>query len=83
MNKLILVLLFLTIALSKYIPSANSSTLKYEILPYNPTPTPENIVTCPTNSQARFTVLTDRVIRLEYDSNKTFLDNATLAIVNR
>lgn len=36
-----------------------------------------------TNGNARFTVLTDRLIRMEWDENKNFEDNATLAIINR
>ena len=32
---------------------------------------------------ARFTVLTDRLIRMEWAENGQFEDNATLAIINR
>ena len=32
---------------------------------------------------ARFTILTDRLIRMEWSENGTFEDHATLAIVNR
>lgn len=31
----------------------------------------------------RFTVLTDRLIRMEYDSNNKFEDRATLTFLNR
>ena len=36
-----------------------------------------------TSKNARFTVLTDRVIRMEYSSSGKFVDDATLAFVNR
>ena len=35
------------------------------------------------SGNARFTVLTDHVIRLEYSKDKTFTDQASLTIVNR
>lgn len=46
----------------------------------NPTARKEAQVIC---SNARFTVLTDRLVRMEWSENGVFEDNATLAIVNR
>lgn len=46
----------------------------------NPVASPQAQVTV---GQARFTVLTDRLIRMEWASSGSFEDNATLAIVNR
>ncbi len=46
----------------------------------NPVANPDAVVTA---GNARFTVLTDRLIRMEWSENAVFEDNATLAIVNR
>ncbi len=46
----------------------------------NPVANPDAVVT---SGNARFTVLTDRLIRMEWSENGRFEDNATLAIVNR
>ena len=46
----------------------------------NPVAAPEAQVLC---GNARFTVLTDRLIRMEWSPEAVFEDNATLAIVNR
>ena len=46
----------------------------------NPVAGPEAIVT---SGKARFTVLTDMLIRLEYAPDSAFNDNATLTFVNR
>ncbi len=46
----------------------------------NPKANPEALVTV---GNARFTVLTDRLVRMEWSENGKFEDNATLAIVNR
>ncbi len=46
----------------------------------NPVADKDAVVTI---GQARFTVLTDRLIRMEWSENGKFEDNATLAIVNR
>ncbi len=46
----------------------------------NPVADPDAVVTV---GNARFTVLTDRLIRMEWSENGKFEDNATLAIVNR
>lgn len=46
----------------------------------NPVADPDAIVT---SGKMRFTVLTSRMIRIEYSSTSTFEDRATFAIVNR
>ena len=46
----------------------------------NPVADPQAVVTV---GNARFTVLTDRLIRMEWSANGAFEDHATLAIVNR
>ncbi|MEO1030243.1 MAG: TIM-barrel domain-containing protein [Bacteroidota bacterium] len=46
----------------------------------NPLANSESIVV---SGEARFTVLTPRVIRMEWDTDKTFEDRASFAIVNR
>ena len=48
--------------------------------PDNPVANPEACVTC---DNARFTVLTDRLIRMEWAADGVFEDRASLAIVNR
>ena len=47
---------------------------------YNPVADSSAVVLC---GNARFTVLTDRLIRMEWSEDGIFEDNATLAIVNR
>ena len=47
---------------------------------YNPVPNPKAVVQA---GQARFTVLTPRVIRMEWTKNGKFEDHATLVFVNR
>jgi len=49
-------------------------------LEYNPTAKPEACVVC---GNARFTVLTDKLIRMEWSKDSLFEDRASLAIVNR
>ena len=46
----------------------------------NPVAAPEAVVVC---GNARFTVLTDRLIRMEWAQDGTFEDRASLAVVNR
>ena len=55
---------------------------KYEILPYDSVADPKAIVYS-SDKKARFTVLTDRLIRMEYSAKGTFEDRPTLAFVNR
>ena len=47
---------------------------------YDPVARPDAIVTA---GNARFTVLTDRLIRMEWSPSGRFEDHATLAVVNR
>ena len=47
---------------------------------YDPCPNPENIVT---HGTARFVLLTDRMLRLEWAEDGAFEDRKTLAVVNR
>lgn len=47
---------------------------------WNPLPYPEAVVT---EGNMRFTVMTDRMIRIQYSSKAEFEDRATFAIVNR
>ena len=46
----------------------------------NPQANPEAIVT---SGKARFTVLTPRMIRIQYSSSSKFEDRATFAVINR
>ncbi|MBO4339978.1 MAG: DUF4968 domain-containing protein, partial [Bacteroidales bacterium] len=48
--------------------------------PINPTASQEAIVCC---GNARFTVLTDRMVRMEWAEDSRFEDRASLAIINR
>lgn len=59
-----------------------SLTLSAQVInhPYNPRADEDAIVTF---GNARFTVLTSRLIRLEWSENGIFEDNATLGVVNR
>ena len=47
---------------------------------WNPIADPSAVVEC---GNARFTVLTPRMIRIQYSSSKLFEDRATFAVVNR
>ena len=47
---------------------------------YNPVADPASVVVC---GNARFTVLTDRMLRMEWVEDGMFEDHASLAIVNR
>jgi alpha-glucosidase (family GH31 glycosyl hydrolase) len=51
-----------------------------ELLPYNPVAAESAITTA---GNARFTVLTDRLIRMEYSANAVWEDKATTAMLNR
>jgi alpha-glucosidase len=46
----------------------------------NPAATPENVLVC---GNARFTLLTDRMVRMEWAAGGLFEDRATLAVVHR
>ncbi len=52
-----------------------------EILPYNPVASDAAVVLAP-GGTARFTVLTERMIRMEYASSGAFEDRATIAGVD-
>ena len=53
---------------------------KYFSKKYNSTALPENTVVI---DGYRFTVLTDSLIRLEYDKDQIFEDRATQSVINR
>jgi hypothetical protein len=59
---------------------ASATATKYELLDYNPIAAFD---ATRTYGSARFTVLTDRLIRMEYSESKKFEDRSTLAFVNR
>jgi alpha-glucosidase (family GH31 glycosyl hydrolase) len=59
---------------------AVQAALRYELLPYEPRANASAVVVV---GSARFTVLTDNVIRMEFDASGRFEDRATVAIVNR
>lgn len=75
---LILPLFFLIIA-SKAAPLARPS-----LLPYDPAPNPKSVV-LDSSGTARFTVLTDRLIRMQQRGSRAqaFEDRSTLAFLNR
>ncbi|KAA0147801.1 hypothetical protein FNF29_07145 [Cafeteria roenbergensis] len=60
--------------------------LQFELLPYDPTAPNASIVTAD-GGKARFTILTDRLVRMQYINGSmpdpSVLDAATLAFVNR
>ena len=66
--------LFLTIALAVCAPARSQS------FSYNPVADESAVVVC---GNARFTVLTSRLVRMEWADDATFEDRATLAVVNR
>jgi alpha-glucosidase (family GH31 glycosyl hydrolase) len=47
---------------------------------YNPKANPDAVII---NNEVRFTVLTPRLIRMEWSENKNFEDNASLVFINR
>jgi len=53
--------------------------------PHDPAPDPRAVVLCPhaSGSAARFTVLTDRLIRMEWSPDGRFEDRASQAFINR
>lgn len=56
------------------------ATILLQLGIYNPVANESAVVNC---GKARFTVLTDRMIRMEWSENGRFEDEATLAVVNR
>jgi alpha-glucosidase (family GH31 glycosyl hydrolase) len=59
---------------------ASATATKYELLDYNPVAASGAVKTY---GNARFTVLTDQLIRMEYAESGKFEDRSTLAFVNR
>ena len=66
--------------LSLLLAAALGTPLRYELREYEPAADPAATVIV---GAARFTVLTPRLIRIEYDASGAFEDRATLAFVNR
>ena len=54
--------------------------MKYEIYPYDPVASPDQIIY---TNNARFTVLTDSLIRMEYSPSQKFENRPTAAFVHR
>jgi len=50
--------------------------------PLDPNPNPKSVVTCGTQT-VRFTLLTSRLVRMEWSASGRFQNNATLAVLNR
>ena len=63
---------------------ASPSAARPSLLPYDPTPNPKSVVLDSTGT-ARFTVLTERLIRMQQRGIRasTFEDRSTLAFLNR
>jgi len=78
--------LIVSAALAAASASSFGGPLRYEISAYNPTPQAAAVVTAD-GSRARFTVLTDRLVRMQFLNSSADpspeLDAATLAVVNR
>ena len=65
------------------VPESNLETgSSSELLNYNPVANPAAVVESK-DGHARFTVLTERLVRLEWTSKAEFEDRASIAIVNR
>ena len=64
----------------RFILSALAAILSFGAVAQNPKADPAATVVC---GNARFTVLTDRLIRMEWAEDAKFEDRATLAIINR
>ena len=72
--------LFFLVATTCLVTFASCRPMQFELLPYDPV---ANTLAQVVSGSARFTVLTDHVIRLEYATNGQFEDRATVAVVNR
>eukprot|EP01094_Clydonella_sp_ATCC50884_P030386 TRINITY_DN9908_c0_g1_i1.p1 TRINITY_DN9908_c0_g1~~TRINITY_DN9908_c0_g1_i1.p1 ORF type:complete len:1085 (-),score=270.03 TRINITY_DN9908_c0_g1_i1:780-3968(-) len=69
------------IAASRPSPKSHKARVgDYELLPYDPVADPRTVVV---EGNARFTVITSRLVRMEWSDSGVFLDQATLAFVNR
>eukprot|EP01059_Diplonema_ambulator_P002172 TRINITY_DN11809_c0_g1_i1.p1 TRINITY_DN11809_c0_g1~~TRINITY_DN11809_c0_g1_i1.p1 ORF type:complete len:1002 (+),score=182.69 TRINITY_DN11809_c0_g1_i1:42-3047(+) len=66
-------------ALSLY-AAVQGSIARYELYPYDSVADPKAVVVL---GNARFTVLADGIIRMEYSDNGVWEDRPTLAVVNR
>ena len=66
--------------LSLLLAAALGTPLRYELRDYEPAADPAATIIV---GAARFTILTSRLIRIEYDASGAFEDRATLAFVNR
>ena len=64
--------------------SPSPSSARPSLLPYDPTPNPKSVVV-DSSGTARFTVLTERLIRMQQRGARaqTFEDRSTLAFLNR
>ncbi len=72
-----------SLALLSLAGAASGAPMRYELEAYEPLADPSAVVIAGGGS-ARFTVLTDRLVRMEYAKMpKSFEDRATLAFVNR
>lgn len=78
MVKLVLVASIVLLVAATAVIAAPFNDLK--VFGYNPVANPKAVIVAGT---ARFTILTDAVIRMEYSHTGTFEDRATIAIVNR
>ncbi|KAJ9444527.1 Alpha-xylosidase [Diplonema papillatum] len=63
-----------------FVALAAATTTKYELLDYNSQASANAMKTV---GKARFTVLTDSLLRMEYDADGKFEDRPSLAFVNR
>ena len=75
---LVIILLILNVAFAT--PSPNNMKWPELSSDYNPIADPKAVVI---SNNARFTVLTPYLIRMEYSSSKQFEDRATTAVLNR
>ncbi|MCQ2135954.1 MAG: glycosyl hydrolase family 31, partial [Bacteroidales bacterium] len=74
-------IIFAAVALSlSWVAVAQNSSKALSEADYNPVAKPQAVVV---QGNARFTVLTSRLIRMEWSQDGKWEDNATLAIVNR
>jgi alpha-glucosidase (family GH31 glycosyl hydrolase) len=75
--------LYITLGLLAGAALAAVPLMKYELEQYDPNPNPASVVVS-ADGLARFTVLTPRLIRMEYTTQKnSFEDRPSLAFVNR
>ena len=82
MRSILAPILFLSFLL--VISPFSAAHARPSLLPYNPAPNPYSVVV-DSSGTARFTVLTDRLIRMEQRGARaqTFEDRSTLAFLNR